>query len=196
MPGRGSALLYTIGHSNQPIERFTELLRLFEIEAVADVRSIPRSQMSPQFDRVHLDHALSGIGVQYVFLGNELGGRPRNPAYYDDEGHVRYDLMLKDPQFERGLARLLEGAARLRIAAMCSEENPTGCHRRLLVGRAATALGAVVVHVRGDATLCDDDDLLHANGSDQGILLGEEALPWKSLRSVSPGARLSRSSRR
>ncbi len=43
-------MIYTIGHSNQTIERFLDLLSQHQITAVADVRSSPYSRRNPQFN--------------------------------------------------------------------------------------------------------------------------------------------------
>lgn len=49
----------------------------------SDVRSSPYSKYATQFDRESLLEALRAAGFQYVYLGSELGGRPRGDAYYD-----------------------------------------------------------------------------------------------------------------
>jgi hypothetical protein len=41
----------TIGHSNRTWKDFLELLRAHRVKRVIDVRSIPRSRHSPQFNR-------------------------------------------------------------------------------------------------------------------------------------------------
>ncbi len=70
------ATIYSIGHSNHPIERFIALLRGAGIEAVLDVRSVPQSRYVPQFGRQRLEAALAAAGLGYVFLGDALGGKP------------------------------------------------------------------------------------------------------------------------
>src|SRR5262245_2726227 len=101
--------LYTIGHSNHSSEHLVGLLVQHQIGVVADVRSLPRSGYSPQHDRAALEHELAAAGVRYVFLGDELGGRPPEPGFYDDEGHVRYDLVARSERFETGIDRLSRG---------------------------------------------------------------------------------------
>jgi uncharacterized protein (DUF488 family) len=76
-------MIYSIGHSNHPIQEFLALLQRHEITAVADVRSVPYSRFNPQFRREKLQASLLGIGVHYVFLGEELGARSQDPACYD-----------------------------------------------------------------------------------------------------------------
>jgi uncharacterized protein (DUF488 family) len=90
--------------------------------------------------------ALAARSVEYVFLGKELGGRPRSQALYTD-GVADYEKMAASPEFRLGLDRLMETAARRSVAAMCSEADPLECHRCLLVGRALAANGADVRHI-------------------------------------------------
>ena len=71
----------------------------------------------------------------YVFLGKELGGRPNKRRFYCD-GVADYKKMAQASEFKKGLDRVIEGAKKYRIALMCSERDPSDCHRCLLVGRA------------------------------------------------------------
>jgi uncharacterized protein (DUF488 family) len=70
---------------------------------------------------------------------------------------------------------------------MCSEEDPTHCHRRLLVTRVLNERGVDVVHIRGDGRLQPERDL---GGGEQGdIFNGFEEKAWRSTRSVSHKSR-------
>ena len=42
--------LYTVGHSNQSIEVFFQLLESQRIDTILDVRSMPYSKYTPQFN--------------------------------------------------------------------------------------------------------------------------------------------------
>lgn len=151
------AVLYTIGHSNHSLETFLALLKRHGIEAVADVRTYPRSRYNPHFSREALAEALAERGVRYVFLGAELGGRPVDPACYDETGRARYDLIAETAPFRDGMRRLIAEANARRVAAMCSEKEPLKCHRALLIAHALTTERDVdpddVGHVRADGTL-------------------------------------------
>ena len=138
--------ILTIGHSRHSWERFTALLAGAGVEAIADVRSAPRSRFSSQFNKDAMREALAARGVGYIFLGKELGGRPQSQELYTD-GVADYEKMAGSPEFRLGLDRLMEAAARSNVAAMCSEADPLECHRCLLVGRALAAQGADVRHI-------------------------------------------------
>jgi uncharacterized protein (DUF488 family) len=151
--------IYTIGHSNGTAERLLELLGQHEIAAVADVRSQPYSRFNPQFNREALASFLKNSGVDYVFLGQELGARSEDPACYRD-GRAQYALIARTPLFERGIERLLSGMERFRVAILCAEKEPLGCHRTILIARCLHERDIRVCHILEDGTLEDHDALL------------------------------------
>jgi uncharacterized protein (DUF488 family) len=144
--------IYTIGHSTHALEHFIHLLTAHGVTAVADVRSRPYSRFNPQFNREDLQAALKDAGVAYVFLGRELGARPDDPSCYLD-GTVRYDRLAGMQFFQDGLARVVEGAHRYRIALMCAEKDPLTCHRTILVCRHLAERGVAVQHILEDGRL-------------------------------------------
>jgi uncharacterized protein (DUF488 family) len=152
--------LYTIGHSNHALEIFLGLLHQHAIEVLVDVRSQPYSRYTPHFTGATLKSAIQKAGLRYLYLGKELGGRPDDDSFYDDRGRVRYDLVALSLSFKEGIERLLSGIARYRVALLCAEEDPSGCHRRLLVGRVLTDQhGIEVIHIRGDGSVQSEPDL-------------------------------------
>src|SRR5438309_9204754 len=116
-----SPVVWTIGHSNHEFGYFVGLLERHGIGFVIDVRSYPYSTHAPQFSREELQARLRGHGVGYLFLGEELGGRPARDEHYDPDGHALYRAMAREPQFCVAIERLLEGARNHRIALVCSE---------------------------------------------------------------------------
>ena len=142
--------IFTIGHSNHSLEDFLALLSKHHVTAVADVRSAPWSRFNPHFSRNALSAALKARGIRYVYLGRELGGRPDDPALYDEGGHVRYERVARTSDFRAGIARVGGGATEHRIALMCAEKEPLDCHRTHLVARALDAEGVEVVHILAD----------------------------------------------
>ena len=140
--------VYSIGHSNHTIEKLVSLLDKHQIEVVADVRTAPFSRYSPQFNRDALSQELTKSEIGYVFLGRELGGRPDGDHYYDAEGHVRYDHLSKSDLFEAGLERLIAGAQDHRVSMLCSEGDPSQCHRHLLIARVLKERGCEVIHIQ------------------------------------------------
>ena len=190
--------ILTIGHSNHPLESLLALLQQHQVAVVVDTRSSPYSKYSPQYDRQALQAALSRSGIRYVYLGDELGGRPEGPEFYDDEGHVLYYRVAESPKFLQGLARLEHQLREARAVMLCSEEDPAACHRRLLIGRVLAERGVQIDHIRGDGRLQSEAELTQEEAGDDGgqLSLFEHArIPeWKSIPSVSPKKRQSDSS--
>lgn len=184
MPGH----IFTVGHSNHPIEDFLSLLGKHNIEVVVDVRSAPYSKYSTHFNQENLKAALTDAGRKYLYLGAELGGMPKNAAFYDEEGYVLYWKIAASPLFEQGIERLRKGIETYNVALLCGEENPSHCHRRLLVGKVLSNAGVEVLHIRGDGTVQSEQEFDAANSASerQLTLFPETDAPeiWRSTEPV------------
>jgi len=144
--------LFSMGHSNVTAERFVAILRDAEVNAVADVRSIPASRRFPWFAKKNLEALLACEGISYVAMGDTLGGRPKDEKLYRD-GVADYEAMAKEPQFQAGLDHLIDAASRSRLCVMCAEREPLDCHRCLLVARSLAERGLSVGHILHDGTI-------------------------------------------
>lgn len=142
----------TVGHSNHSLEGFMALLLQHGVTALADVRSVPHSRRHPHFNRAALAAALTARGIDYVFLGRELGGRTRDPDLYE-HGRVSYERIQRTEGFRAGIDRVLRGAGRHSIVLMCAEREPLDCHRTLLVARALDRRGLEILHIHADGRL-------------------------------------------
>jgi|ERR1022692_1186889 uncharacterized protein (DUF488 family) len=151
--------VYTIGHSNGTAERLLGLLNQHGITAVADVRSQPYSRYNPQFNREELASALQSSGLEYAFLGRELGARSADPACYRD-GRAQYSLIARTPLFEKGIERLQAEIESFRVAILCAEKEPLVCHRSILIGRYLHEKGFDVRHILEDGSVEDHDSSL------------------------------------
>ncbi|HEV2618950.1 MAG TPA: DUF488 domain-containing protein [Acidobacteriaceae bacterium] len=183
--------LHTIGHSSHPAAHFLGLLQQARIEVLVDTRSAPYSRYSPQFDREALRDAVTAANIKYLYLGDAVGGRPKDETHYDDQGRARYARMVHSEAFLEAIARLERGAEEFRVALMCSEEDPAHCHRRLLVGRVLVERGAHLLHIRGDGTVQTEEQVAAASGKPlvepQPALFTElDEDKWRSTASVSP----------
>jgi len=192
--------IYTIGHSNHSIDTFLALLKKNQIEVLVDTRSKPYSKHAPHFALEPLSSITTNAGIKYVFLGKELGGRPEGEEFYDSEGHVLYWRLANSPDFNTGIRCLEEELQKHRVAILCSEEDPSGCHRRLLVGRVLARHGIVQEHIRGDGRLQSDEEVKKMSDSpvtEQKPLFQQKQNRkevWRSIQSVSPKGRLPSSS--
>ena len=141
----------TIGHSTRPIEKFIQLLRAHGIEQLVDIRTIPRSRHNPQYNQESLPAELAAHGIRYVHLA-ELGGlrhaRPDSPntgwRNLSFRGFADY---MQTPEFEAGIATLIQLAGERPTAIMCAEAVPWRCHRSL-VADALAVRGIDVQHIQ------------------------------------------------
>ena len=178
-----STRIWTIGHSRHEIQQFIEILKKHEISALVDVRTYRSSKMAPQFNEQTLKSSLSAQGISYLEMGNELGGRPSEDTMYDSDGRVFYNKLAESNFFKSGIQRLLNGIAEYRIAIMCSEGKPDGCHRHLLIGRVLTDLNVHVENILVDGTTKNYRELSPEPTQMPLLDLGEEE-PWKSILPV------------
>jgi uncharacterized protein (DUF488 family) len=152
-------LVFTIGHSTHPIERFVALLKRNGIEALADVRSTPFSRFNPQFNKQRLAASLKDEGIDYLFLGKELGARSDDPGCYQGD-QVRYERLAATPAFKEGLARVKKEAGVRAVALMCAEKDPLDCHRTILVGRELARDGFALRHILADGKVEEHETAL------------------------------------
>jgi len=129
-------VIFTIGHSTHPIEEFVELLKMYGVKEVVDVRSIPMSGHNPQFNTDTLKESLQQAHIKYKHL-KKLGGLRhskkdsinlgwRNVSF---RGFADY---MATPEFSEGLESLIKIAGSRETVIMCAEAVPWRCHRSLI----------------------------------------------------------------
>ena len=128
--------MWTVGHSNHPIERFLSILKAHRIERVLDVRRFPVSRKWPHFDAADLASSLSAAGISYVGMP-ELGGRrkPRSDSPHTawrKDGFRGYADFMDTSAFAESLETVLSLARDRRTALLCAEALPWQCHRSLI----------------------------------------------------------------
>ena len=143
-----SFLMFTVGHSTRPLDRFLDILRAYGIRQVVDVRSIPRSRHNPQFDRVVLARFLRGRRINYRHMKG-LGGLRHARRDSVNTGWVNASFRgfadyMQTPGFAAAIDTLMRIARRRRTVLMCAEAVPWRCHRSLI----ADALSLRAVEVR------------------------------------------------
>lgn len=163
--------IFTVGHSNGTVEELLSLLTLASIDCVVDVRSVPASAYTPQFNRDNLKNYLANNGVLYMFFGEEFGAR-RSDSLVD--GQVNFEKAVTTPAFLRGVERIKHGLEQgYTIAFMCSEADPLSCHRFSMISRYFYDNGYEVQHIlhtkeiKTHKELEEEmiSDLLHKRGS-------------------------------
>ncbi|MBI5639781.1 MAG: DUF488 domain-containing protein [Nitrospirae bacterium] len=112
-------IIYTIGTGLRSSEDFIETLLFYDISAFVDVRSFPRSKL-PHFSMDALSELLTSNGIEYFFLGRELGGLRKG-------GYPAYTIT---GEFSAGIDRLEAIAIEKTSVIACSEHFPWKCHRK------------------------------------------------------------------
>jgi uncharacterized protein (DUF488 family) len=173
-----ATILYTIGHSNHPADRFILLLRQHEIGAIADVRSYPSSGRWPQFNQAALIKAVEEHGIAYRWL-QTLGGRRRSKpkasrhTAWKVAAFRAYADYADGLEFAAGLAMLIALAGERRTAFMCAEGLWWQCHRRIIADHLTVSgcevrhilpNGALVTHQLPQFARIDDGRLIYDGG--------------------------------
>ena len=126
----------TIGHSTRTLDTFIEMLCAHGVKHLVDVRTIPRSRHNPQFNRDTLPEALRLAGIAYThmeLLGGLRHARPDSPnAGWHNSSFRGFADYMQTPEFDAGLEKLMQLAARQQTAIMCAETVPWRCHRSLI----------------------------------------------------------------
>ena len=139
--------LFTIGYSGRTIDDLVALLEQHKITALCDVRSMPYSSRNPQFNRELLKKAVKSHNIEYFFLGEELGARPKDSSCYVD-GKAIYQKISDSNLFKNGLERIKLGMQKgYVLALMCAEKDPMTCHRSILICRNLRGQGVDIRHI-------------------------------------------------
>lgn len=154
----GKFRLYSVGHSSQSQEEFLELLKRHDVNCIVDVRSLPASKYTPQFNMDPLKWFLKKNDIQYLHFGEEFGARRTDSL--NTEGQVDFEQAVRTIKFKRGVERLMNGLQKgFCISLMCSEANPLECHRFSLVSRYFYDNGLDVQHILKDGELASHESL-------------------------------------
>lgn len=132
-----SKKLFTIGHSIHSLEEFLELLQIYEISHLVDVRTIPRSRRVPWFNKEELPSQLKKNRIAYTHL-KELGGlrKPSKESInmaWRNSGFRGFADYMQTSEFYEALKKLNELVKQEHnVAIMCAESLPWRCHRSLI----------------------------------------------------------------
>ena len=142
--------VYTIGHSNRPIEEFLALLREHGIGRVLDIRTVPKSRHNPQFGQDQLPDSLAQAGIGYEYIRELVGLRKArkdspNSAWRNASFRGYADHMASE-EFRQHVDIVAAMAGSVRCALMCAEAVPWRCHRSL-VADALAVRGVPVEHI-------------------------------------------------
>jgi uncharacterized protein (DUF488 family) len=166
--------IYTIGYGSREMAAFVAALKAHEIGYLIDVRSAPYSKFKPEFSRNALEATLKEHGIRYLYMGDQLGGQPKDAACYDTNGKVLYERLAEMDFFQAGIARLRKAFQQgLRVVVMCSEGKPEMCHRSKLIGATLVESGIPVLHIDEEDRLQTQADVVFELTDGQLSLFGE-----------------------
>lgn len=152
-------ILHTIGHSTLPIQELVRALKAHHVSYVVDVRSSPRSYRLPHFNRPELAAALEHAGIDYLYMGDRLGGKA-------SQGNMdnRWKQGKVDPRLVSDLSRSSDWIEGIRTLAsllreqdrkgqtgclLCSEADANNCHRLAIAFDVLNSLPELTVnHIR------------------------------------------------
>lgn len=151
--------IYTIGHSTRTLNEFLDLLNVYSITLLVDVRTIPRSKHNPQFNKETLPVTLKSYGVKYIHMP-EIGGlrHPKRDSVniaWKNMGFRGYADYMQTKEFTDNLLKITALERENCLALMCAEALPWRCHRSLI----SDAL--VVRHVKVLHIISKDNTITH-----------------------------------
>ncbi|MCS7203713.1 MAG: DUF488 domain-containing protein [Thermodesulfovibrio sp.] len=128
--------IFTIGTSNNSIEKFIRILKNYNIKTAIDVRSFPISKRFPHFSKEHISKALEESGIKYFYLGKQLGG-------FRKGGYEKY---METEEFIKGVEELEKLAEKGNTVFFCCEKLFFRCHRRF-IAKVLAEKGWEVYHI-------------------------------------------------
>ena len=153
MKNQDAHTVFTIGHSTRSFTQFLELLEIFRIEMVADVRTIPKSRHNPQFNTDVLKVGLEARGIGYIHMAG-LGGlrhalKDSVNMGWKNLSFRGYADYMQTVDFDNNLKQLITIAVTKVTVIMCAEAVPWRCHRSL-IGDALLVRGLKVEDIISD----------------------------------------------
>ncbi|EKQ57001.1 MULTISPECIES: DUF488 domain-containing protein [unclassified Clostridium] len=152
--------IYTIGHSNYPVERLIDMLKHYNINTVVDIRGTPYSKYNIQYNKETIAQTLKDAGFLYIYMAKEFAAQRENRNSYNKEGYSDFEKVIAEKEFMNGIERLKTGCKKgYRIALLGAMQDPIRCHRSILVGRSLREHGFIVKHILDDYSLASQEDL-------------------------------------
>ena len=179
-------VVFTIGHSTRTLEEFIELVQIYSVTLIIDVRTVPHSRHNPQFNKEALPSTLKDVGVKYIHLP-EIGGlrhpKPKsiNTALKNSSFRGYADYM-QTKEFTDALLKIMALARENQIALMCAEALPWRCHRNL-ISDALVARHVRVLHIISKTSTINHElsETAHVEGNKVTYPLYNKETPQRTL---------------
>jgi uncharacterized protein (DUF488 family) len=142
---------YTMGFSNRAWDETIRILHTYGIQRLVDIRTLPGSRHTPQFNLEHLQDALPESGIEYAHV-KALGGL-RKPVKdsmqnsgWKNSGFRGFADYMQTTGFESALHDLIGLLSEKPTVYCCTEAVFWRCHRQL-VSDALTVRGYRIGHI-------------------------------------------------
>ena len=146
--------VFTIGHSNYPVEKLIDMLKFYKINCVIDIRGTPYSKYNIQYNKDTIKNTLIREGFVYIYMAKEFAAKRENKVSYNEEGYLDFEKVVKEEDFINGINRLKNGCEKgYKIALLGAMQDPIRCHRSILLWRELEKYGFKVNHILDDYSI-------------------------------------------
>lgn len=131
------------------------MLETYHIQLLIDIRTIPKSRYSPEFNQDQLKLTLKKVHIGYRHI-KELGGLRHTSKHSINTGWINSSFRgfadyMETPAFQTGLEKIEKLANKKQCVLMCAEGIPWRCHRSLIAD-ALTLQNYQVFHIQSKKT--------------------------------------------
>jgi uncharacterized protein (DUF488 family) len=178
-------VVFTIGYSTRSLEEVIELLKIYDITVLSDIRTVPQSRYNTQFNKETLSENLKRSGIKYLHLPGVGGLRHPKPNSINlaVEGQLRgYADYMQTKEFTEQLLKIMVLAQENRLVLMCAEALPYKCHR-ILISDVLTARHVRVLHIisKENTVTHKINELAHVDGVRVSYPLYTKETPQRTL---------------
>lgn len=134
--------LATIGYENDTQGAVIDRLKQAGVEVLVDVRAVAASRRAG-FSKSLLAASLKDAGIDYLHfrqLGTPKPGREAARKGRIDEMRAIFEDHLAEPGAQLELAKATALAKEKKVALLCYEADPCGCHRSIVAARICEAI--------------------------------------------------------
>ena len=147
----GGTVAWTLGYGDRTIGEFIDLLGIFNIETVMDIRLFPAAGKKLHFRKDALREILDSNGIEYHLAGHEFGGpRPEN----QDSPNIALQKKMRGfadymatQAFKSGVERLVDLCRSSRLVMVNEQKDFEQCHRKLVADYLYLVEGLKLIHI-------------------------------------------------
>ncbi len=150
--------IFSIGYGGLNTESFIRLLKMHAIEMLVDVRSQPYSKYNPDFIKKNLERIIRAEAIQYLYLGDKLGGKREDKSFTQIE---------QESDYKDAIKKVADETKSKNVCLMCAESEPERCHRAHLNSQTLWKMGHDVGHILHNGRIVQHAELRRILQSNQ-----------------------------